>query len=91
MKVIQSDKKVLLLFFNATEDESLKFSTLLEEINREMDEYYRVIKIDMATKKNLAKKYRIESAPSVVVLDRGQEVKRLKCLMDKEIIKCQLL
>lgn len=91
MKVLKSEKRVLLLFFNALRDESLKFSTLIEEINLEMDEYYRIIKIDMATKTNLANKYGIEGAPSAVVLDKGEEIKRLKCIMDKEIMKSQLL
>ncbi|MEL1135636.1 FAD-dependent oxidoreductase [Desulfitobacterium sp. THU1] len=89
-EVLQSDKKVALLFFNAMVDESLAFSTLLEELNSEMDSKYKVVKVDLATKKSMANKYSIQAAPAVVILDQGKEVKRLECSMDKESIKAQL-
>ncbi len=88
--VLRSDKKVLLLFFNALNNVSLEFSTLLEVVNRELSEPYKVVKIDMATKKNLAQKYDVKTEASVVVLDRGQEIKRLDYSMDKEKLKAQL-
>ena len=88
--VVKSDKKVLLLFFNALNNESLEFSTLLEEANQELSEPYKVVKIDTATKKNLAQKYDVKIVPSVVVLERGQEIKRLDYSMDKEKLKAQL-
>lgn len=88
--VLQSEKKVLLLFFNALNNESLEFSTLLEEVNLELSEGYKVVKVDMATKKNLAHKYNIKKAPSVVLLDKGLEIKRLDCSVGKEKLKSQL-
>ena len=88
--VLQSKKKVLLLFFNALTTESLEFSSLLEEVNRELSESYKVVKVDMATKKNLAHKYNIEKVPSVVLLDQGLEIKRLDCSVGKEMLKSQL-
>lgn len=88
--VLQSDKKVLLLFFNALNNESLQFGTLLEEVNKELAEDYKVVKIDIATKKNLAQKYGIERVPSVVVMNKGQEIKRLICSPDKENLQTQL-
>ncbi|KUO53321.1 MAG: pyridine nucleotide-disulfide oxidoreductase [Desulfitibacter sp. BRH_c19] len=88
--VLKSDKKVLLLFFNALDNQSLEFSTLLEEANQELAERRKVVKIDMATKKKLAQKYDVKIVPSVVVLDRGQEIKRLDYSMDKEKLKAQL-
>jgi len=88
--VLKSDKKVLLLFFNALNNESLEFSTLLEEVNQELSEPCKVVKVDTATKKNLAQKYDVKTVPSVVVLDRGQEIKRLDYSMEKEKLKAQL-
>lgn len=88
--VLQSDKKVLLLFFNALNNTSLEYATLLEKVNKELAEPYNVMKIDIATKKNLAHKFSIEIVPSVVVLDKGQEIKRVVCVMDKESLKRQL-
>ena len=89
--ILQSDKKVLLLFFNALNNESIEFSTLLEEVNLELSEGYKVEKVDMATKKTLAKKYGVEQAPSVLVIDKGQEIKRLNCTIERERLKDQLL
>lgn len=90
LNVLQSEKKVLLLFFSALDNGSLEFSTLLEEVNLELSENYKVVKVDMATKKNLAHKYNIEKAPSVVLLDKGLEIKRLDCSVSKERLKSQL-
>jgi thioredoxin reductase (NADPH) len=88
--VLQSDKKVLLLFFHALDNESLEFGTLLEEVNLELSESYKIVKVDMATKKHLAHKYYIEKVPSVVVLNKGLEMKRLDCSTGKEKLKAQL-
>ncbi|AFM40596.1 thioredoxin-disulfide reductase [Desulfosporosinus acidiphilus SJ4] len=88
--VLQSQKKVLLLFENALINESLEFGTLLEDVNRESSEIYKIVKVDMATKKNLAKKYDIKIAPAVVVLDQGKEIKRLACVLDKSKLKSEL-
>jgi thioredoxin reductase (NADPH) len=88
--VLQSEKKVLLVFFNALVNQSLELSTLIEELNREEGKRYKIVKVDMATKKNLAQKYGIEKASAVVVLDKGKEIKRLDCSMDKEKLRSQL-
>lgn len=88
--ILQSDKKILLLFFNVLVNESLEFSTLLEGLISENADEYKIFKVDMATKKSLAGKYQIEKAPAVVVLDKGEEIKRLDCSMDKEQLKSQL-
>ncbi|MBP2640903.1 MAG: FAD-dependent pyridine nucleotide-disulfide oxidoreductase [Firmicutes bacterium] len=88
--VLQSNKKVLLTFFNALNNESLEFCTQLEETNTELSESYKIVKVDMATKKSLAQQYGIEKAPSVVVLDKGQEITRLDCYGNKVNLKAQL-
>ncbi len=88
--VLQSDRMVLLVFFNAFVNESLEFCTLLEEANREQADRYKIEKVDMATKKNLSQKYGIEKVPSVVLLNEGKEIKRLDCSLDKERLKAQL-
>jgi thioredoxin reductase (NADPH) len=88
--ILQSEKKVLLLFYNVLNNESLEFSALLEEINRELSESYKIVRVDTATRKNLAHKYKIEKVPSVVLLDKGIEIKRLDCSAGKETLIIQL-
>lgn len=88
--VLQCKKRVLLLFENALVNESLEFEVLLEEINRQLDNDYKIVRVDMATKRSLAEKYGIKNIPAVVILNQGKEIKRLNCSMDKEQLKCQL-
>lgn len=88
--VLQSDKKVILLFFNALVNESLEFSVLLEQLIHENGDVYKLVKVDMATKKNLAGKYQIETVPAAVVLAKGEKIKQLNCCMNKEQLKAQL-
>lgn len=88
--VLKGDKRILLLFFSALINESLEFSTLLEKLIRENSAEYKIFKVDTATKKTLAGKYQIEKVPAVVVLDKGEEIKRLDCSMDEEKLKSQL-
>ncbi|TGE39352.1 thioredoxin-disulfide reductase [Desulfosporosinus fructosivorans] len=89
--IANSYKKVLLVFFNASNTESLEFSSLMEELQREHNEDYKIVKVDLATKKNLAEKYEIKAVPAVIVLDKGKKVKELGCTMDKAKLKAQII
>ncbi|AET69372.1 thioredoxin-disulfide reductase [Desulfosporosinus orientis DSM 765] len=89
--VLASEKPVLLAFFNVLDQGSLEFCTLLEEVNQELSECYRIVKVDLTTKKNLAQKYGIQQVPSVLVLDKGRHVKRLNCGTTKDSLKTQLV
>ncbi|NLT96498.1 MAG: thioredoxin-disulfide reductase [Clostridia bacterium] len=87
--VLQSDKKVLLLFFNAYLTESLEFSSLLEKLNGEKGNDYKIFKVDLASKKFLAEKYAVKTAPTVVVLDQGKEMMRFEGLTEKEKLEAR--
>ncbi|HHY27273.1 MAG TPA: FAD-dependent oxidoreductase [Desulfitobacterium dehalogenans] len=88
--ILNSEKKVLLAFFNAADTQSLEFSSLMEELYKEYNEDYKLVKVDMATKKSLAEKYGVTNVPAVVVLYKGEKVKELECSMDKEVLAGQL-
>ncbi|MFL0166070.1 MULTISPECIES: thioredoxin-disulfide reductase [Clostridium] len=88
--ILKSEKRVLLLFLDALVNENLKFRTLIEEVNRELVDYYRIKEVNIATKKNLIGKYNVRNVPEIIVLDHGNEIKRLKYTMDKEQLKSQL-
>ncbi|MDQ7094580.1 thioredoxin-disulfide reductase [Desulfosporosinus sp. PR] len=89
--IATSDKKVLLVFFNASNTESLKFTSLMEELQQEHNQDYKIIKVDLATKRNLAQKYGIKAVPAVVVLNKGEKIKELECSMDKANLQAQIL
>ncbi|WP_271813471.1 thioredoxin-disulfide reductase [Clostridium beijerinckii] len=88
--ILKSEKRILLLFLDALVNENLKFRTLLEEVNRELFDYYRIKEVNIATKKNLIGKYNVRNVPEIIVLDHGNEIKRLKYTIDKEQLKSQL-
>ncbi|WP_236897229.1 thioredoxin-disulfide reductase [Clostridium beijerinckii] len=88
--ILKSEKRVLLLFLDALVNENLRFRTLLEEVNRELVDCYRIKEVNIATKKNLIGKYNVRNVPQIIVLDHGNEIKRLKYTMDKEQLKSQL-
>lgn len=87
--IANSDKKVLLVFFSASNTESLEFCSCMEGLQQEYSEEYKIVKVDMATKKNLAEKYEVKTVPAVVVLDKGEKIKELECSMDKDKLKTQ--
>jgi len=63
----------------------------MEELHQEQIEAYKIVKVDMATKKNLAEKYEVKTVPAVVVLDKGEKIKEHECSMDKAMLKAQLI
>ncbi|MCB8815250.1 FAD-dependent oxidoreductase [Desulfosporosinus shakirovi] len=83
--VMQSEKRVLLLFFNAQDNESLNYCSALEKSTKEDGLDCKIVSVDMATKKNLAEKYAVKSIPSVLVLDKGMESHRFEGL---EVLTC---
>lgn len=89
--IVNCDKKVLLVFFSASNTESLEFSSIMEELQQEFNESYKIVKSDLATKKNLAEKYGVKTVPAVVVLDRGSKIKELECYMDQVKMRAQLI
>lgn len=81
--VLQSKKKVLLLFFNAQDNASLNYRTALEEINQKDGLNCKIVSVDTATKKNLAQTYVVKRVPTVLVLAEGEELFRLE---DPEVL-----
>lgn len=88
--VLKSEGKVLLFFFNAFNNESLDFGTLLEDVNKECGNQYRIVKVDTATKKIFAQKYGINEIPAVLLMDQGVKLKEIACTVDREELKLQL-
>lgn len=88
--ILNSEKKVLLAFFNAANTASLDFIALMEELVQDYSDTYKLVKVDLATKKSLAEKYSVTNAPSVVVLDKGEKIAELECSLDRENMARQL-
>ncbi len=88
-RIANSDKTVLLSFFDAKNSASLEFNALLEDVNRELGGKYNIIKIDLATKKTLANKYSVQDIPALLLLDSKAGVRHLTCAMQKDALLAQ--
>lgn len=88
--VSESEKPVILSFFNPMVEESLTFNTVLEKVVSESGSRYKIVKADISRKKTLADKYGIQSAPSCIILNKGVFIKQLDCSMKQEKLNAQL-
>ena len=73
--VMHSDKKVLLDFWAVWCGPCQMLGPIVEEIHEERPDIL-VGKVDVDTEGDLAKKYRIMSIPTVLVLEKGEVVQR---------------
>lgn len=90
-KVLQCNSKSLLLFMDPTVEKSLNFGTLLEAVIQDQGGEYKIVQVDISTKKTLAEKFDVKEVPSVVVLCNGEKLKDLVCTMDKEKLAAQII
>lgn len=90
INVLECDNKVLLFFYDAKNNDSLAFGSMLEEVNNECTNPFKISKVDMATKMSLAEKYSVENVPEVIILEKGSVIKKLNCCSDKSKLKNQL-
>ncbi len=88
--VLETDKPVVIYFYDPTVKESLSFSPILEKSIEESSTDYRIFKVDVSTKKILAKTYGIKEVPAAVVLRDGTLIKRIECSMDRGKMSTQL-
>jgi thioredoxin reductase (NADPH) len=89
-KVLQCKRKSLLLFMDPTVEKSLEFATLLEQVIKERSEEYKVVQVDVSTKKTLAEKFNVTQVPSVVMMCDGEKLKDVDYSMDIEKLASQI-
>lgn len=88
--VLESDKPVILSFFNPIVAGSLTFNTVLEKVVSDSGSKYKIVKVDISRKKMLAKQYGVKETPFSIVLNKDTVIKQLNCLMDSENLNAQL-
>jgi thioredoxin reductase (NADPH) len=71
--ISDKDKPLLMAFWSPVVGESLDFISSLEQAFSETGDKFRLMKVDMSCKKNIAKKYNVSKIPSVYLLKDGKE------------------
>lgn len=89
-EVLSSQKKVLIDFFASWCGPCKMLAPTIEAIAKEHPEYL-VGKVNIDEQSELSNKYRIMSVPTLVVFDKGKEVKRATGVAPKEAVLGMML
>lgn len=82
-EVIESEKPVLLDFYATWCGPCKSLSPVIDEIAEERGDI-KVAKIDVGEQRDLAKKYRVLSVPTLLVIKKGEVVNRAMGAMPKK-------
>ena len=83
-EVIHSEIPVLVDFWAERCGPCRALKPILEVIDRESNNQFKVVKVDVDDNMDLASTYRISSIPTVIVFNNGKEINRLIGLQSKE-------
>ena len=84
-EVLNSDKKVLIDFYATWCVPCQMISPVLEEVAAENSDI-KLVKIDVDQNEELAYKYGISAMPTVIVMEKGEEINRSVGVISKEEI-----
>ncbi len=75
--VLDTDKQVVVAFWNPTHDESLEALQYLEELGVEKDDNKKLVKIDTYRNDLITDRYNVQEIPTVITIEAGEEKDRL--------------
>lgn len=84
-EVLNSKKKVLLDFYATWCEPCQTFAPTIEEFANEYKDI-KVVKIDIDKCKELVDKYEIQALPTIIVIEKGNEINRLTGVSSKDRI-----
>lgn len=86
VEVLQSEPLVLADFYSDSCVPCKRLSPVLAEIEEELAEDLKVVKININFNRELSEKYEIQTAPTIVFFKNGEEVSRLQGAVKKQEI-----
>ncbi|MEG0947805.1 MAG: thioredoxin [Bacteroidales bacterium] len=91
-EIVNSEKPVLVDFFAEWCGPCKMMKPILEDLKRMMGESVSIIKIDIDKNQSLAKKYQVQSVPTLMIFQKGElkwrqpgviQANQLKAVLDK--------
>lgn len=85
--IISSDKPVLIDFHAVWCGPCKSQSTILQELSRETGNSVRIIKVDIDKNKNIARRYNVNSVPTLALFKSGEKLWQQSGLQTKHALK----
>lgn len=86
-EVLDSETPVLADFYSDSCIPCKRLSPALAELEEEFESRLKIAKININFDSELAEKYDVQSVPTLVLFDNGEEIERIKGLVRKDDIK----
>lgn len=88
--VLQSSKPVYVDFFATWCGPCRAFAPIFEEFSREMGDQAECYKVDIDQAQELAARYDVQTIPTIVLFQKGQETERIMGVQSKDVLKSML-
>ena len=86
MQVLDAEGTVLVAFWSPQKEESIETVSLIEQAVGQL-ENIKLVKIDLYRNHLVAKRYKVESIPTVLAFKNGEIINRLDGLINQEVLK----
>jgi len=76
--VLQTDKQVVVAFWNPTHSKSLDTLQTIEKLGVEQDDSKKLVKIDTYRNRLITERYSVSDIPTILVIENGEVIERLE-------------
>lgn len=89
-KLIQEDKPTLVDFFATWCGPCKMQAPILEEVKKNVGDKANIIKIDVDKNQDLARKYNVQSIPTLIMFKNGEAIWRAVGLQQADILEAKI-